>query len=56
MKPYYRYNFPQKDILPNEIELWVQLKQNGGQQKEQLIDGLKVEFKIIFEFLDTKIC
>jgi len=47
MKPYYRYNLPQKDILPPESELWAQLK-IGKLQKEQLIEGLKVFWKTNF--------
>lgn len=41
MKPYYRYNVPQKDILGAETELWNALKQ-GQTHKGQLVDGLKV--------------
>uniref|UniRef100_A0A1I8BAA9 BBS1 domain-containing protein n=1 Tax=Meloidogyne hapla TaxID=6305 RepID=A0A1I8BAA9_MELHA len=41
MKPYYRYNVPQRDILSSELELWSLLSKSQI-QKGQLIEGLKL--------------
>uniref|UniRef100_A0A915M270 Bardet-Biedl syndrome 1 N-terminal domain-containing protein n=1 Tax=Meloidogyne javanica TaxID=6303 RepID=A0A915M270_MELJA len=40
MKPYYRYNVPQRDILTSEMELWGLLIKSQI-QKGQLLEGLK---------------
>jgi hypothetical protein len=45
MKPYYRYNVPQRDILSSELDLW-NLLSKSQIQKEHLLDRLKVFYFI----------
>uniref|UniRef100_A0A914LP77 Bardet-Biedl syndrome 1 N-terminal domain-containing protein n=1 Tax=Meloidogyne incognita TaxID=6306 RepID=A0A914LP77_MELIC len=50
MKPYYRYNVPQRDILTSEMELWGLLIKSQI-QKGQLLEGLKSSFKCHMGYL-----
>lgn len=47
MKPYYRYNIPQMDILQVEKNLWNRYKE-GVLQANDLVNSLKVFFCIKF--------